>query len=372
MRPLVALALVPLAIGCKRPPPSDDAAAGAPSALAWSAGSQAPAPAPSVRAVTSSPEGTPPAPRAKLPEGRPLHADTTEELLALFSVRPFTEREIKMRGAPSLFLEKNFGTTGPNRINQGNKALAEHAISREACLAALADTALYTAEDEALCGAPMMKPIPGKKGHRPRACIDVFEFPNQPCELPFVWTAPTQAGAVCELVGKRLCNQDEWTSACRADPGGGKDSVYAYGDELDLTICNTNQSAAKEGPQGKCDPDSARTAWGTCGTNTEPSGAFPRCTSRSGVYDLHGNVAEIMVRFDPDEGRVSQLKGSAFFYVDVARKHDERPKKDDKRETYPDHCAYDPRWHVEPMSNAWHVNYHLGFRCCKDATRGGR
>jgi hypothetical protein len=72
-----------------------------------------------------------------------------------------------------------------------------------------------------------------------------------------------------------------------------------------------------------------------------------------------------MVRFDPEEGGlVSQLKGSAFFYVDVARKHNER-QKEGSRETYPDHCAHDPRWHVEPMATAWHVNYHLGFRCCK-------
>ena len=47
----------------------------------------------------------------------------------------------------------------------------------------------------------------------------------------------------------------------------------------------------------------------------------------------------------------------------MARKPDERQVKG--RETYPDHCAHDPRWHVEPMNEAWHVNYHLGFRCCK-------
>jgi hypothetical protein len=48
----------------------------------------------------------------------------------------------------------------------------------------------------------------------------------------------------------------------------------------------------------------------------------------------------------------------------VARKHNER-QKEGARETYADHCAHDPRWHVEPMVKAWHVNYHLGFRCCK-------
>ena len=79
------------------------------------------------------------------------------------------------------------------------------------------------------------------------------------------------------------------------------------------------------------------------------------------MFDQHGNVAEIMTRRDRDDGKLySQLKGSAWFYVEVAREHDApRPKG---RETYPDHCAYSPRWHVEPMEDAWHANYHLGLR----------
>jgi formylglycine-generating enzyme len=126
-----------------------------------------------------------------------------------------------------------------------------------------------------------------------------------------------------------------------------------------MTICNTDKPANEYGPG--CNPDSASSAWKTCATNTEPAGAFPRCRSRFGVFDQHGNVAEIMTRRDRDDGKLySQLKGSPFFYVDVARKITERGK-----DKYPDHCAHDPRWHVEPIAQAWHVNYHLGFRCCK-------
>ncbi len=81
-----------------------------------------------------------------------------------------------------------------------------------------------------------------------------------------------------------------------------------------------------------------------------PSGSFPQCRSRLGVFDQHGNVAEAMTRA---QGGVTwvQLKGSAFFY-------------DGK--IYPDHCRYDPRWHVDPVDESWHTNYHLGFRCCRD------
>mgnify|MGYP000890521558 FL=1 len=86
------------------------------------------------------------------------------------------------------------------------------------------------------------------------ACIDIFEFPNRPCELPFVWISPVQAGIVCELQGKRLCTQQEWTTACAGDAAGGPDRNYAYGDKLDLGVCNTNKSAPALNGQ-KCDPD---------------------------------------------------------------------------------------------------------------------
>jgi hypothetical protein len=32
---------------------------------------------------------------------------------------------------------------------------------------------------------------------------------------------------------------------------------------------------------------------------------------------------------------------------------------------YPDHCNFDPRWHVEKLETSQHMNYHLGFRCCR-------
>jgi sulfatase modifying factor 1 len=283
------------------------------------------------------------------------HIETKEALLALFTIKRPPRRDSNADG----FLDKSFGPGTAARINQGNKLLAKRAVSRAKCLAGLEGVTIQTEEQRAQCGGlENMVPI-HKKGKKSKACIDVFEFPNKPCELPVVWVAPVQAKVICELQGKRLCAQEEWILACRGDPDDGKDQRFAYGDEMDLDACNTNKPAAKFGPG--CDPDSASSAWKTCSTNTEPTGAFPRCRSRFGVFDQHGNVAEIMTRADPDGHTYSQLKGSAFFYADVARKPDERPAK----ETYPDQCAHDPRWHVELMNEAWHVNYHLGFRCCK-------
>ena len=289
------------------------------------------------------------------------HVETRAELLALVDIRPLTEAQFKVV-RPDLFLNLNVGPA-VTRMNQGNKAISHHAIGRQACLAGLKDVVIQTEEQRATCGAPNMVPI-YKKGDPKTAayCVDVFEFPNKACELPFVWAAPTHAATMCAIQGKRLCTQQEWSFACRGDPSGGADTIYAYGNDLDLEICNTNKP---RGPNNKCSTRDAQTTWATCSTDTEPSGAFPKCRSRFGVFDLHGNVAEEMTRREPDGTLVSQLKGSAFFYAEVARRHDERQRPGPGPETYPDHCNYDPRWHVEPMDGAWHVNYHLGFRCCK-------
>lgn len=318
------------------------------------------APAPSViepPASTSSVEPTAPTQPGVTPLrplNAPLHATTREELLSLVDV---TAKK-SSRMDPARFLEKVVSPDGPGRLNQGNPAIAEHTISRAACIEGLRGVVLQNPQQRETCGGrDHMVPIyKGGDPSKSRTCIDVFEYPNKPCELPVVWVPPTHAEALCELAGKRLCTQDEWVLACAGDPMGGGRQKFAYGDALDFTACNTNKSSKSTG----CDAKSVKSAWKTCPTRTEPSGAFPRCRSRFGVFDLHGNVAEAMTRIDEDGTRVSQLKGSAWFYVDVARRPWDKPTK----ENYPDHCAHDPRWHVEPMRDAMHSNYHLGFRCC--------
>lgn len=282
------------------------------------------------------------------------HRATREGLLALLS---------PPRDDP--FFERVFGVDGPRFVNQGNKAIARHEISKARCLDELAkhDIVIQTAEQRAICGAENMVPV-WRKGEQPTTCIDVFEFPNQACELPMVWASPSVAEAICERQGKRLCSDVEWNLACRGDPEGGPDRRYAYGDTLDLEICHTNLKH-----RTACNARGPQTAWTTCATDTEPSGSFPRCRSRFGVFDQHGNVAEIMSRKD-GSNTVTQLKGSAWFYVEVAKEPGKPPPPTTMSplSAYPDHCNFDPRWHVEPLSagtKAIHTNYHLGFRCCR-------
>lgn len=295
------------------------------------------------------------------------HRETFEELVALAG--PFVEPPGKARKTPlEALLARTVGPGGPGTTNQGNKAIAKHAVSKRACLRGLASLELVTSEQRARCGAELMVPIwkVGEGLADAKVCVDVFEYPNRPCELPFVWIGPTSAAELCARAGKRLCTQDEWVTACAGDPAGGAPRRFAYGDELDLSACNTSKKAALHNDK-PCDPSTIASAYATCGTHTEPSGSFPRCRSRFGVFDQHGNVAEIMTRWDREEDTtVSQLKGSAFFYVDVVPKTGKKVTAEERRRSYSDHCAHDPRWHVEPMKKAWHVNYHLGFRCCRD------
>jgi hypothetical protein len=287
------------------------------------------------------------------------HRETRDELLSLFTIKDFTEQERKTIQADA-FLRSMFNTDGPMHANQGNKAIAQHSISKEQCLAGLKDVVIQTPEQRAKCGADNMVPV-WVKGKEAWYCIDVFEFPNKACELPMVWTQPPLAKKVCELQGKRLCSDIEWNVACRGDPEGGPDQRYAYGNELDLEICHTNLRH-----RGPCVVQNAGTTWKTCSTDTEPSGSFPKCRSRFGVFDQHGNVAEVMMRREGDKV-FTQLKGSAWFYVELAREPGQPVPETttNKAGAYPDHCNFDPRWHVEPLDTAMHVNYHLGFRCCK-------
>ncbi|GAC1354155.1 MAG: hypothetical protein NVSMB47_07330 [Polyangiales bacterium] len=253
---------------------------------------------------------------------------------------------MKERDSRSIDLAKLVIGGRRHRANQGNYKITHHEIARKQCLEGLRGIELQTPAQREICGHPNEVPIHHGDLANANTCIDVFEYPNKACELPFAHLYGTQAEQLCALDGKRLCTDDEWDTACEADPSGGPSWTYAYGNELDLSICDTGKAwPPPEGPTCKIDDD----LWNTCATNTEPSGAFPKCRSRLGVFDQHGNVAELMHRW---EGGVDyiQMKGSAFFY-------------DGKM--YRDHCRFDPRWHVDPFKQSWHDNYHLGFRCCR-------
>lgn len=148
-------------------------------------------------------------------------------------------------------------------------------------------------------------------------CVDMFEFPNVRCEYPVVWVRANEASAICESLGKRLCDAHEWEGACagevrevaaeygyaRVPKGEGaeyrrsrrilmegwhnqtRSLVWAYGPEKDHARCATGSMKS---------PGCDAVSYQRCGTNDYPAGAFLECRTRSGIFDQHGNVAEHM------------------------------------------------------------------------------
>lgn len=104
---------------------------------------------------------------------------------------------------------------------------------------------------------------------RIRVCVDRYEYPNRKGHLPETAVDEETAAARCKAAGKRLCTRQEWTLAC----GTRKARLFSYGRHYREGACNT------AGPKGARRPP-------------EPSGSRRTCRTRSGLYDLNGNLAE--------------------------------------------------------------------------------
>ncbi len=95
-------------------------------------------------------------------------------------------------------------------------------------------------------------------------CVDAYEYPNKPDELPRDMVSHEQAASLCSQAGKRLCSLKEWQAACK-----GKDSyTYSYGNRYHPFKCNTNSTKALR------------------------SGRKDQCRSWWGMYDMNGNLWE--------------------------------------------------------------------------------
>ncbi|HAM51771.1 MAG TPA: hypothetical protein DCP92_14210 [Nitrospiraceae bacterium] len=269
---------------------------------------------------------------------------------------------------------------------QGDPAITEHPMTPQECqekldrLAVKYDNATF----EKICGAKYMAPLydpSTEKAENAKACIDQFEFPDIPCVYPVVWVRAREAALICEAMGKRICDAHEWEGACagallppdyRFDLAKGVSSnvaiarmraahnreygthkVWAYGDHYEKGICATSSHKT---------PGCNGGSWTGCGSNTFPSGSFPGCVSKLGVYDLEGNAAEHM-NLPLNESQMAsrgstelgytEMKGSWFVF--------------DTYYAHPDWCRWRaPFWHgTKVMDTHSHENYHLGFRCCK-------
>ncbi len=176
-----------------------------------------------------------------------------------------------------------------------------------------------------------------------RYCIDRYEWPNQPGVKPRVLTQWTEAKALCEGQGKRLCSDSEWLFACE----GPEMLPYTYGFRRDPTSCVLDRMYIP--PKGRFLRWEACQGDATCRQafervdQREPAGSFSACVSPFGVYDMNGNVNEWVEIPGASYPRRSGLKGGWWGPVR-------------------DRCRPTVRFHKE---DDW--GYEVGFRCCQDA-----
>ena len=274
-----------------------------------------------------------------------------------------------MRKVREIFAESNL-------LSQGNPKTTTHPMSRAECRHRRSRAGVGRDRGNPLCASPYMVPVydpgAGQTDVDATVCIDQYEFPGIPCEYPVVYVRAREAAELCAAVGKRICDAHEWEGACagalkpveseydwnreriEASYAHNKkrEIVWAYGANKDHTLCATSSHKNAQCFGGE---------WSECGSNTFPTGAFPYCVSRFGVYDQHGNAAEHMsLPLKAEQlGRLggvgsTEMKGSWFIFASY--------------EAHEDDCRWRALdWHgSKVMAPNSHRNYHLGFRCCKD------
>ena len=180
----------------------------------------------------------------------------------------------------------------------------------------------------------------GKTMHK-RFCVDRYEWPNRYAVKPDVAVTWDEAKVKCEAIGKRLCEDKEWTLACE----GQERLPYPYGLSRDATACNIDKAPINPHEEDlrnftRRDAEAKRLWQG------EPSGSRDRCKSAFGVQDMTGNVDEWVIN-EKGKPHHSGLKGGYWSWVRGRC----RPLTDGHAEDF--------RY------------YQIGFRCCSDAPAGG-
>lgn len=170
-------------------------------------------------------------------------------------------------------------------------------------------------------------------------CIDRYEWPNRVGEQPEVMYTFYDAVRECLKVGKRLCDEEEWTFACEGEDGKPYPSGYVRDSEecvIDRPWIQPDYSRIFSLIRPDVRDFELGRLW-----QGRSSGESPGCASAFGVHDMTGNV---------DEWTTSTRRGG---YRSVLKGGYWGPVRD--------RCRPSTRNH-----NEWHRNYQTGFRCCSD------
>jgi len=162
--------------------------------------------------------------------------------------------------------------------------------------------------------------------------------------VPQAYLSRNEADVACKASHKRLCTEEEWTTACR----GRRPTEYPYGDDRKAGYCND----AGRPPLATYYPGGGADTFGFDAMNDPRLNALPgtvattghhrHCKSSWGTFDMVGNVHEWI-----DDPAGTFLGG---YYLDTHLNGDG--------------CAYRTVAH-----DADYHDYSTGFRCCADARR---
>jgi formylglycine-generating enzyme len=185
------------------------------------------------------------------------------------------------------------------------------------------------------------------------ACIDRYEAPNEAGASPLLMQSAPEAEAWCQARAKRLCTEDEWVRACQ----GPKGLPYPYGRKYDERSCNQdakyvtpNWGKLGRWPAAEAEAEVKRL------DQSEPSGKRATCVSAEGVHDLTGNVAEWVVRTQPDKEACQTPEEQAHRFV--------------VKGCFWGKCFRAPHEPACEYVNCTHASgfhsYEFGARCCRD------
>ena len=169
---------------------------------------------------------------------------------------------------------------------------------------------------------------------------------SQPNVIPNMYVSKEIAEQACANAGKRLCTVDEWLQACK----GPSSTRYPYGNDYVAGRCNTNQAGKyppgvvgwqQTIPKDQFDPTDPRNGKAAVDIHgVRETGFFSACTNDYGVYDMVGNLAEVVSTSSSSGNAI--FKGSAFMRAGSNL-----------------NCDDSITGH-----NSVYTDYSFGFRCC--------
>jgi formylglycine-generating enzyme len=140
--------------------------------------------------------------------------------------------------------------------------------------------------------APTQCLTPKEQKPHMRFCMDKYEWPNKVGEKPGRMLSWYDMKRNCEGIGKRLCEDREWSQACEGNPNNDEIVAYPYGNVRDATKCNIDKQQRSwfDASKSPMTPDIVERL-----DQSVPSGSMPGCVSGYEIFDMTGNMDEFVV-----------------------------------------------------------------------------